>query len=53
MKEHFKSFSCSGNPFVGVLNVGKVKKLPLFQDEEHVHEAWSFNWESFPLHLSR
>ena len=58
MKEHFKSFSCSGNPCVGVLNVGvlnvgEVKRLPLFQDKKHVHKAWSYNWESFPLYLPR
>ena len=46
-------FSCSIYQCVGVLSVDKVEKLPLFQVEEHVHETWSFNWESFPLHLPR
>ena len=42
-KRAFEAFSCSVDPCVGVLNVRKVKKLPLVvQDKERMCEMHSF-----------
>ena len=42
-KRASEAFSCSVDPCVGVLNVRKVKKLPLVvQDKERMCEMHSF-----------